>query len=435
MLRRIANVFTKLISHFLPDPFLLAILISFIVLIAGVVNSNSPFAMIHYFGKGFFSLNSFTMQMVLVLVTGHILANTPVSHRVLFFFVQRIHSPRSAIIVTTLFSIFISWINWGFGLIAGAIFAREVAKKVKDIDYRLLIASAYSGFVVWHGGLSGSIPLTVATDKHFAAQWMGVVPVSETLFSPLNLFILAALTVGLPIINLLMLPREEDRILFLEEEEVIVTKEISVKTFAEKLEHSRWISILISAVGFFYLLGYFLKNGFKLNLDIVNFSLLFLGILLHITPIRFLESAKLAVKGTSGIIIQFPFYAGIMGMMVDSGLAIRLASFFVEVSTTSSFPLFTFWSAGILNLFIPSGGGQWAVQGPIVLAAARDLGVSLPKIAMAVAWGDAWTNLIQPFWALPALAVAGLGIRDIMGFCLVSLIFSGVVISIGFLVF
>jgi short-chain fatty acids transporter len=163
----------------------------------------------------------------------------------------------------------------------------------------------------------------------------------------------------------------------------------------------------------------------------VNFSLLFLGILLHLTPIRFLESARLAVKGTSSIILQFPFYAGIMGMMVDSGLAKNISNLFVEISNPTTFPLFTFWSAGVLNLFIPSGGGQWAVQGPIVLAASRELGVSYSKIAMAVAWGDAWTNLIQPFWALPALAVAGLGIRDIMGFCLVSLIFSGVVISIA----
>jgi short-chain fatty acids transporter len=141
------------------------------------------------------------------------------------------------------------------------------------------------------------------------------------------------------------------------------------------------------------------------------------------------------VKGTSSIILQFPFYAGIMGMMVDSGLAKNISNLFVEISNPTTFPLFTFWSAGVLNLFIPSGGGQWAVQGPIVLAASRELGVSYSKVSMAVAWGDAWTNLIQPFWALPALAVAGLGIRDIMGFCLVSLIYSGVVISIGFLVF
>ena len=306
---------------------------------------------------------------------------------------------------------------------------------MRDVDYRLLIASAYSGFVVWHGGLSGSIPLTIATDKHFAMQWMGVVPIRETLFSPLNLFILATLILGLPFINLFMHPKLEDRVLFKSEEEELLQEEKKPNTFAEKLEHSKWISISVSLVGFFYITIYFLSSGFKLNLDIVNFSLLFLGILLHLTPIRFLEAAKLAVKGTSGIILQFPFYAGIMGMMVDSGLAKKISNLFVEISNPTTFPLFTFWSAGILNLFIPSGGGQWAVQGPIVLAASRELGVSYSKIAMAVAWGDAWTNLIQPFWALPALAVAGLGIRDIMGFCLVSLIFSGVVISIAFLVF
>ncbi|HRG77698.1 MAG TPA: TIGR00366 family protein, partial [Leptospiraceae bacterium] len=387
------------------------------------------------FGKGFFSLNSFTMQMLLVLVTGHILANTKASHTGISYIIQRIETPTAAILVTTLVSIFISWFNWGFGLIAGAVLAKEVAKKVRDVDYRLLIASAYSGFVVWHGGLSGSIPLTIATDKHFAMQSMGVVPIRETLFSPLNLFILATLILGLPLINLLMHPKLEDRVTFKSEEEELLQEEKNPKTFAEKLEHSKWISISVSLVGFFYITIYFLSSGFKLNLDIVNFSLLFLGILLHLTPIRFLDAAKLAVKGTSGIILQFPFYAGIMGMMVDSGLAKNISNLFVEISNPTTFPLFTFWSAGILNLFIPSGGGQWAVQGPIVLAASRELGVSYSKIAMAVAWGDAWTNLIQPFWALPALAVAGLGIRDIMGFCLVSLIFSGVVISIAFLVF
>jgi len=435
MLRKISNLFTRIIGEYLPDPFILAILISFLVLIAGTFNGHSPTEMISFFGKGFFSLNSFTMQMLLVLVTGHILANTKASHTGISYIIQRIETPTAAILVTTLVSIFISWFNWGFGLIAGAVLAKEVAKKVRDVDYRLLIASAYSGFVVWHGGLSGSIPLTIATDKHFAMQSMGVVPIRETLFSPLNLFILATLILGLPLINLLMHPKLEDRVTFKSEEEELLQEEKNPKTFAEKLEHSKWISISVSLVGFFYITIYFLSSGFKLNLDIVNFSLLFLGILLHLTPIRFLDAAKLAVKGTSGIILQFPFYAGIMGMMVDSGLAKNISNLFVEISNPTTFPLFTFWSAGILNLFIPSGGGQWAVQGPIVLAASRELGVSYSKIAMAVAWGDAWTNLIQPFWALPALAVAGLGIRDIMGFCLVSLIFSGVVISIAFLVF
>ena len=214
MLRKISNFFTKIIGEFLPDPFLLAILISFLVLIAGVFNGHSPTEMVSFFGKGFFSLNSFTMQMLLVLVTGHILANTKASHKGISYIIQRIETPTAAILITTLVSIFISWINWGFGLIAGAVLAKEVAKKVRDVDYRLLIASAYSGFVVWHGGLSGSIPLTIATDKHFAMQSMGVVPIRETLFSPLNLFILAALILGLPLINLFMHPKLEDRVLF-----------------------------------------------------------------------------------------------------------------------------------------------------------------------------------------------------------------------------
>ncbi|MBK7056819.1 MAG: short-chain fatty acid transporter, partial [Leptospiraceae bacterium] len=371
MLRKISNLFTRIIGEYLPDPFILAILISFLVLIAGAFNGNSPMEMAYFFGKGFFSLNSFTMQMLLVLVTGHILANTKASHKGISYIIQRIETPTAAILVTALVSIFISWINWGFGLIAGAVLAKEVAKKVREVDYRLLIASAYSGFVVWHGGLSGSIPLTIATDKHFAMQWMGVVPIRETLFSPLNLFILATLILGLPFINLFMHPKLEDRVLFKSEEEELLQEEKNPNTFAEKLEHSKWISISVSLVGFFYITIYFLSSEFKLNLDIVNFSLLFLGILLHLTPIRFLEAAKLAVKGTSGIILQFPFYAGIMGMMVDSGLAKNISNLFVEISNPTTFPLFTFWSAGILNLFIPSGGGQWAVQGPIVLAASR----------------------------------------------------------------
>lgn len=435
MLQRLANFFNHLLSRFLPDPFLFAVIISLFVFLSGILIGNSYLFMTLSFGKGFFSLNAFTMQMILILVSGHILANTEASHRLLHLFLSRIESPKSAIVITTVFSIFVSWLNWGFGLIAGAVFAKEVAKKVKDVDYRLLIASAYSGFVVWHGGLSGSIPLTIATEKHFAVGSIGIVPVGDTLFSPLNLTILALLLLGLPIVNLLMLPKQEERFFYSVKEEKIETEEGRETSFAAGLENSKLISIIVFLLGFSYLFLHFFQKGFNLNLDIVNFLFLFLGILLHKTPIRFLKSAENAVKGTSGIIIQFPFYAGIMGMMVDSGLAKLISQFFVMIADNATFPLFTFWSAGILNLFIPSGGGQWAVQGPVVLNAAKELGISMPKIAMAVSWGDAWTNLIQPFWALPALAVAGLKIRDIMGFCIINLFFSGIVISLAFLIF
>ena len=167
-------------------------------------------------------------------------------------------------------------------------------------------------------------------------------------------------------------------------------------------------------MGMSYILYYLISYGFSLNLNTVNFVFLFLGIILHGTPGRFLNVVSIAVKGTAGIIIQFPFYAGIMGMMLGSnadGLSFAgvISNWFVNVSNTTTFPLFTFLSAGVVNFFVPSGGGQWAVQAPIMMPAGAELGVDAAKTAMAIAWGDAWTNMIQPFWALPALGIAGLG--------------------------
>jgi short-chain fatty acids transporter len=181
---------------------------------------------------------------------------------------------------------------------------------------------------------------------------------------------------------------------------------------------------------------YFGTNGFKLNLNIVNFLFLFVGILLHGTPRRFLDAVTNGAKGTAGIILQFPFYAGIMGMMVGASaegvsFAGVISNWFVNISTATTFPLFTFLSAGIVNFFVPSGGGQWAVQAPIMMPAGAALGVDTAKTAMAIAWGDAWTNMIQPFWALPALGIAGLGARDIMGFCIIDLIYTGLIIAVG----
>lgn len=201
------------------------------------------------------------------------------------------------------------------------------------------------------------------------------------------------------------------------------------------MENSWVLSTLIGVMGLVFIVYYFIKNGLDLNINIVNFIFLFLGIIFHKTPRRFLESVNRAVKNASGIIVQFPFYAGIMGMMVASGLSAKLSEWFVSVSNEFMYPLLTFISAGILNIFVPSGGGQWAVQGPIMIPGAEALGVDLAKTAMAVAWGDAWTNMIQPFWAIPLLAIAGLKVRDIMGFCVTILLWSFIPIAIGLLFF
>jgi short-chain fatty acids transporter len=191
--------------------------------------------------------------------------------------------------------------------------------------------------------------------------------------------------------------------------------------------------------GVIFLVYYFATGGFNLTLNIVNFIFLILGIIFHGTPISYVRAITNAARGAAGIILQFPFYAGIMAMMTAKSavtglsLAAVISNWFVAISTEVTFPLFTFLSAGIVNIFVPSGGGQWAVQGPIMMPAGAALGVDPAVTGMAIAWGDAWTNMIQPFWALPALGIAGLSARDIMGYCLITLFFSGIVVCVGFL--
>ncbi|WP_096156283.1 MULTISPECIES: short-chain fatty acid transporter [Bacillus] len=439
-MKPIISFFNRLMQRYLPDPFLFVIILTFVVFGLGLIfTSSGPVDMVKHWGDGFWGLLAFSMQMVLVLVTGYVLASSPVFKKFLGALASTAKSPGSAIVIVTVVSLIASWINWGFGLVIGALFAKELAKKVENVDYRLLIASAYSGFIVWHGGFSGSIPLTIATEGHFSQDLIGVISTSETIFSTFNLILLAALFLVLPLMNRLLMPSKEDTVsvdrTLLEEASNLqaATIEKANMTPAERLENSYILSLTVSVMGLAFLFYYFANNGFSLNLNIVNFLFLFLGILFHWTPKNFLESVMNAVKGASGIIIQFPFYAGIMGMMTASGLAAVMSEAFVSISNEHTFHFFAFLSAGIVNFFVPSGGGQWAVQAPVMLEAAKAMDVSIAKTALAVSWGDAWTNLIQPFWALPALAIAGLKAKDIMGFCVILLFVSGAIISLAFL--
>lgn len=424
-----------IMERYLPDPYVFVALLTIIVFLLGVgLTDSGPLDMVVHWGDGFWELLSFTMQMVIVLVAGYVLAISPVFKRLLSRLANLAKSPGSAILLVSIVSLIACWINWGFGLVIGALFAKEIAKKVTTVDYRLLIASAYSGFIIWHGGLAGSIPLSIATVDHPFSDIMGVVSTSETLFSTYNLIIVIALVISVPLLNRFMMPKPKDTFSIdpkLLEDEVEIEEEKNELTPADRLENSVLLSMIIGALGLTYLIQHFVKNGFDLNLNIVNLIFFILGIIFHGTPKQFLAAIATAVKTAGGIIFQFPFYAGIMGMMVASGLAGVMSEWFVNISTTSTFPLFSFYAAGLVNFFVPSGGGQWAVQAPIMLDAAQTLGVSYSKTAMAIAWGDAWTNMIQPFWALPALAIAGLRAKDIMGYCIFVLLLSGVIISIG----
>jgi short-chain fatty acids transporter len=407
------------------------VILSLFVFICGMLfKGQSPVDMANHWGNGFWALLSFSMQMVLILVLGHILAMSRPVHALLGRIASIARSPAQGIMLVTVVSIIAAWINWGFGLVVGALVARQVASKVSGIHYPLLIASAYSGFLVWHGGLSGSIPLKIASDTQDSLNALlngQVIDVTQTIFSWQNGLIVVSLLLTLPLLNFLMMPK--DKIVELKDEiKQTTSPDTSLLSPAEKLEHSPLLSLLLAAICGLYLVNYFI-DGKGLNLNIINLCLLTLGLVLHLNPYNYLSALKTAIGGASGIIIQFPIYAGLMGMMVQSGLADSVSEWFVEISTADTFPVFTFLSAGIVNFFVPSGGGQWAVQAPIVIPAATQLGVPLNYAAMAVAWGDAWTNMIQPFWALPLLGIAGLNIRQIMGFCTVIFIWSGLLIG------
>ena len=448
MFKKFTNGCVSVMNKYLPDPFLFAIILTFIVFAAGIgMTGQGPLDMMLHWANGFWGLLSFSMQMAMVLVLGNTMASAGVFKKGLRSIASTAQTPSRAIMITAFVSAVCCWINWGFGLVIGALLAKEIAKQVKGVDYRLLIASAYSGFVVWHGGMSGSIPLGVAAvgADGVVANTGGVIteaiPTSLTIFSPMNLVISAIIIIGLPFVCRAMMPDKEhtievDAALLVEDAE----KVYKIETPADKLEHSRIIWAIVLILGFAYIIYNIALNKLNsLNLNFVNFIFMFAGILLHGNLKRYIDAFADSAKSCSGILLQFPFYAGIQGMMTGAVAGVSLAgvisTFFVGIATTTTFPLFTFLSAGIVNFFVPSGGGQWAVQGPIMMPAGLEIGVPAAKTAMAIAWGDAWTNMIQPFWALPALGIAGLSAKDIMGYCVITFLFSGVIIGAGLLIF
>ena len=441
MFKKFTNGCVRVVNRWLPDPFLFAIILTIVVFIASMLGTQQgPMQLVQAWGQdsGFWGLLAFSMQMALVLVLGSAMASATVCKNALGAIAATAHDKKSAIIIVTFVSTICCWLNWGFGLIAGALLAKEVARRVKDVDYPLLIAAAYSGFVIWHAGLSGSIPLQLAStttilDVEYTA------PTSETIFHPMNLVMCVLILITMPLINYAMHPSKEQTILvdpaILQEE---AEKEYKIDTPAEKIEHSKILWIITLVLGFVYIVFYFINNGFTLGLNIVNMIFMFLGILLHGDLRRYVDAIGEAAAGAAGILLQFPFYAGIMGLMVAKNgdgvsLAGIIADFFVNISNDVTFPVLTFLSAGIINFFVPSGGGQWAVQAPIVMPAATEMGIEYGRAAMAIAWGDQWTNMIQPFWALPALGIAGLSARNVMGYLVVILLYTGIIACLGFL--
>lgn len=436
-LARTMRPINNVVERWIPSALVFAIVLTLVVaLLALTVTQTHPVDLVKSWGDGLSGLLAFMTQMALILLLGHMLANTRPVRKLLSKLASLPQTPVQAYLFVFVVASVASLITWGLGLVVGGLLAREVAASGRERGLRLhfpmLVAAGFSGFVVWHMGYSGSGPLTAATPDSFIAEHLGgeVVPITETTFALPNLIGAVATIVVVAVALALIAPRGKDRIVELEIDlrEQLVETEEEVVTPADRIDASRIVTLLVGAALVFYLVVHFVQGG-TLTLDIVNWSFLALIFLLVKNPFEIIRLTKEAASNVGEILLQFPLYAGILGMMTDSGLIQVFSDWFVAVSTPTTFGVLALLSAGLVNFFVPSGGGQFAVQAPILLDAAERIGVDPAIPIMAVAYGDQWTNMIQPFWALPLLAIAGLKMRDILGYTTVTLIASGLVFA------
>ncbi|EKP95276.1 short chain fatty acids transporter [Thermaerobacter subterraneus DSM 13965] len=452
-MQRIGEALSRFTRRYLPDSFIFAILLTLVVYVMGLVfTDHGPYQLVLDWYGGFWNLLAFGMQMTLILVTGYALANTPSVRRGLQRLADWPRSAGQAVALVAFMTGLLGLINYGLSLVAGALLAIEVGRSCSrrgiKVHFPLLVAAGYIGLMIWHNGLSGSAPLTVNTPGHFLEKQMGLLPLTETLFRPFNVVVALVLLFLSPWIMARMHPSDGEVVEIPAGlaggagEGTAATAEPPLApgagrpgveiTPAERLEHSRILTGLIVLAGVVYIISAFGQKGLAaLDINMVVFIFLILGMLLHGTPIRYAQAIAEGVRSASGVILQFPFYAGIMGIMTGSGLVAVIANWFVAISTPLTFPFWIFVSAGLVNLAVPSGGGQWAVQGPIVIQAAQALNLDLGKAVMAVAFGDELTNMIQPFWALPLLGMTGLRAGQILGYTAVVMLVAFAVMALG----
>lgn len=439
MLAVLTKPVTRMVERWMPSAMVFAILLTAVVMaLALTMTDSGPVDVLNAWGEGLTGLLSFITQMCLALLFGHALAHTaPVQH-----VLAKISAiPRNAVqayALVTLLTCMVSWAQWSLGLIVGAILAKGVATGCRDrgikVHFPLLVAAAYTGFVPYHMGYSGAAPLTSATPGSFIEDFLGApVSVLETVFSWWNLLGLAIMIPALVLGMVHCRPRNTADIIEIPQEApaAVQTAATPGSTPAERIESKRFLSTGLGLLLGAFVVGHFMRMGFVLTFDIVNWSMLTLILLLVSSPAELGRLIRNASSVTGEVLLQYPLYAGILGIVTTTGLIEVLSDMFISVSDFRTLPLVAFLAAGLVNIFVPSGGGQFAIQGPIFLEAGTALGTDPALIIMAIGYGDSWTNMIQPFFALPILAIAGLGVRAILKYTLVSLLISGVVFSVA----
>ena len=439
----LSKPFVVFVERYYPDPFVFLIVLTGVAFVlATTLTGASAGDAIVAWGEGLSGLLAFMAQIALTLLTAHALAHTDAVRNGLAALARLPKSITACYALVVLISCTASLLAWSFGLVAGALMAKAVAEQARlrglAVHYPLLVAGAYCGLGTWHMGYSGSAPLSVATPGHALESYTGVLSVSETLFAHWNLFGIVITVAALAVICPMLHPSTAVRGLGEEHSDSDTPPDPiseqkgrvrSGQTPAQWIDSQRALTLAFGALLLVYLATYFVREGFALNLNIVNWSFLTLGLLLARSPAHYVELVLNAGKTVGAVLIQYPFYAGIMGLMTGTGLVQVMAHGFTEIATAQTLGFWAFLAGGLVNLFIPSGGGQWAVQGPVFLEAAKTLGTDPGVIVMGIAYGDQWTNLIQPFWTIPLLAIAGLHMRDIMGYCFVLFLAAGVTLG------
>ncbi|TLZ09017.1 MAG: short-chain fatty acid transporter [Gammaproteobacteria bacterium] len=444
MLRQLTRLCVRYAERYIPNPYLYAVVLTFITVAAALIWTPSGLLkVVASWYDGIWNILAFAMQMALILVTGVTLADTPLVRGLLRRLASLPTRQAGAAITVFLAAAVGSWLNWGFGLVVGALVAREIAKRLRDVDFGFLVAAAYMGFMVWASGLSSSIALATATHgsalnivEKVTGKTAGF---GETIFTAYNLVPVVLLVILMPVALYFMGPEEKDmkkvdpQVLMRQDE--VAQEGTRARTFATVLEDSWLLTVLLVLMGVVYEWHTIAAKGFHLDINGFIFIVLMLGLLFHWRPIRYVRAFESGARTVGPILLQFPLYGGIMGIMTGTGLAGIIAASFVAFSTQHTLPFWSFISSNIITLFVPSGGGHWAVQGPFMIPAAVKLHVGAAITAMGTAMGEETANMIQPFWALPILAIARLGIKDIMGYCVIGLIISLILFGGSLLIF
>ena len=444
MLRQLTRLCVRYAERYIPNPYLYAVVLTFITVAAALIWTPSGLLkVVASWYDGIWNILAFAMQMALILVTGVTLADTPLVRGLLRRLASLPTRQAGAAITVFLAAAVASWLNWGFGLVVGALVAREIAKRLRDVDFGFLVAAAYMGFMVWASGLSSSIALATATHgsalnivEKVTGKTAGF---GETIFTAYNLVPVVLLVILMPVALYFMGPEETDmkkvdpQVLMRQDE--VAHEGTRARTFATVLEDSWLLTVLLVLMGVVYEWHTIAAKGFHLDINGFIFIVLMLGLLFHWRPIRYVRAFESGARTVGPILLQFPLYGGIMGIMTGTGLAGIIAASFVAFSTQHTLPFWSFISSNIITLFVPSGGGHWAVQGPFMIPAAVKLHVGAAITAMGTAMGEETANMIQPFWALPILAIARLGIKDIMGYCVIGLIISLILFGGSLLIF